>query len=395
VLDTQRLNEIVKLDRDDVFSLSLNTDPSLVEHQRPKPAYRVWTHNAVQRLVRRLAPDVRRTAEPAAQRILAHLDAMPQEGRGLAIFAGPDLWQDYTLPFPLPNHLTYGAPDTIPLLWAMHEYAPYAVVLAFHDHARVLVAYLGQTTAIDEIDLELDTEKWRFKTGRMATSTRRSGVGVGRGIQSSAFEARVLAQYHRFWRNVAVAAARTLAARGIDRVIIGGDQEAAGAVSAALPRPLRETVIGTVAIRPHASLAEIQARTLPLALADRHARDRRLVRSVVQERRVGGTAIDGTAATLEALADGNLRTVVANRDMRATARACVSCGALGVKPGPCAACSGDVRRLTLPQALPMLTRQHGAALELVSADAAAPLADGIGGLLRHPSAGSVNLRRGA
>jgi hypothetical protein len=43
----------------------------------------------------------------------------------------------------------------------------------------------------------------------------------------------------------------------------------------------------------------------------------------------------------------------------------------------------------------MLTRQHGAALELVSADAAAPLADGIGGLLRHPSAGSVNLRRGA
>ncbi|HLY23085.1 MAG TPA: VLRF1 family aeRF1-type release factor [bacterium] len=395
MLDTQRLNEIVKLDRDDVFSLSLNTDPSLVEHQRPKPAYRVWTHNAVQRLVRRLAPDVRRTAEPAAQRILAHLDAMPQEGRGLAIFAGPDLWQDYTLPFPLPNHLTYGAPDTIPLLWAMHEYAPYAVVLAFHDHARVLVAYLGQTTAIDEIDLELDTEKWRFKTGRMATSTRRSGVGVGRGIQSSAFEARVLAQYHRFWRNVAVAAARTLAARGIDRVIIGGDQEAAGAVSAALPRPLRETVIGTVAIRPHASLAEIQARTLPLALADRHARDRRLVRSVVQERRVGGTAIDGTAATLEALADGNLRTVVANRDMRATARACVSCGALGVKPGPCAACSGDVRRLTLPQALPMLTRQHGAALELVSADAAAPLADGIGGLLRHPSAGSVNLRRGA
>lgn len=395
MLDAEPLNEMMKMNHDDVFSLSLNTDPISVEHQRPNPAYRVWTHNAVRRLLSRLAADVREAAEPAAQRILAHVDAMPQEGRGLAIFAGPDLWQDYTLPFPLPNHLTYGAPDTIPLLWAMHEYAPYAVVLAFHDHARVLVAYLGQTTAIDEIDLELDTEKWRFKTGRMATSTRRSGVGVGRGIQSSAFEARVLAQYHRFWRNVAVAAARTLAARGIDRVIIGGNQEAAGAVSAALPRPLRETVIGTVAIRPHASLAEIQARALPLALADRHARDRRLVRSVVQERRAGGTAVDGTAATLEALAAGNLRTVVANRDMRATARACVSCGALGLKPGPCAACSGDVRRLTLPQALPMLTRQHGAALELVSADAAAPLADGIGGLLRHPSAGSVNLRRGA
>jgi hypothetical protein len=395
MLDAEHLNEIVKSDRDDVLSLSLNTDPSLVEHQRPNPAYRVWTHNAVRRLLSRLAADVQEAAEPAAQRILAHLDAVPQEGRGRAIFAGPDLWQAYTLPFPLPNHLTYGAPDTIPLLWAMHEYAPYAVVLAFHDHARLLVAYLGQTIAIDEIDLELDTDQWRFKTGRPATSSRQSGTGVGRGIQSSAHEARVLAQYRRFWRGVAEAAADMLAARGIDRVILGGDKAAAGAVSAALPRPLRETVIGTVAIRPHASLAEIQARALPLALADRHARDRRLVRSVVQERRAGGTAVEGTAATLEALAAGNLRIVIANRDMRATARACVSCGALGVKPGPCAACDGDVRRLTLPQALPMLTRQHGAALELVSADAAAPLADGIGGLLRHPSTASVNLRRGA
>jgi release factor family 10 len=395
MFDAQRLNKIVKLDRDDVFSLSLNTDPSLVEHQRPKPAYRVWTHNAVQRLLRRLAPDVRRAAEPAAERILAHLDAMPQEGRGLAAFAGPDLWRAYTLPFPLPNHLTYGSPDAIPLLWAMHEYAPYAVVLAFHDHARLLVAYLGQTTVIDEIDLELDTKQWRFKTGRMATSSRRSGTGVGRGIQSSAFEARVLAQHHRFWRNVAAAAAHTLAASGIDRVIIGGDKEAAGAVSAALPRRFHDAVIGTVAVRPHATLAEIQARALPLALAHRHAQDRRLVRSIVQERRAGGTAVDGTAATLDALAAGNLRTVVANRDMRATARACVSCGALGVKPGPCAACDGDVRRLALPHALPMLARQHGAALELVDADAAAPLADGIGGLLRHPSTGSVDLRRGA
>lgn len=395
MLDAKSLNEMVKLNRDDVLSLSLNTDPGLVEHQRPNPAYRVWTHNAVRRLLRRLAGDVREAAEPAAQRILAHVDAMPQEGCGLAIFAGPDLWQAYTLPFPLPNHLTYGAPDTIPLLWAMHEYAPYAVVLAFHDHARLLIAYLGQTTAVDEIDLELDTEQWRFKTGRMATSSRRTGTGIGRGIQSSAYEARVLAQYRRFWRNVAESAGRMLAARGIDRVILGGDKEAAGAVSAALPRALRETVIGTVAIRPHTSLAEIQARALPLALADRHARDRRLVRSVAQDRRAGGTAVDGTAATLEALAAGNLRTVVANWDMRATARACVSCGALGVKPGPCAACDGDVRRLTLPQALPMLAQQHGAALELVDADAAAPLADGIGGLLRHPSTGSVDLRRGA
>jgi hypothetical protein len=43
----------------------------------------------------------------------------------------------------------------------------------------------------------------------------------------------------------------------------------------------------------------------------------------------------------------------------------------------------------------MLTARHGAALELVDATTAAPLAEGIGGLLRHPPAVAVDQRRGA
>jgi len=381
---TERLNEIAGLDRDDVLSLSLNTDPTLAEHQRPNPAYRVWAHDAIRRLQRRLPPGTAARVEPVAGRVLAHVDAMPREGRGLAVFAGSRLWQVYTVPFPLPNHLAYGLPDVVAMLWAMHEYAPHGIVLASHDHARLLVAYLGRTAVIDEIDLDLDTTRWQFKTGRVATSSRRAGVGVGRGIQAGAYEARVLAQYRRFWREVAGTAARMLRTRGINRIIMAGDQEAAAAVAAALPRLLREAVIGTVAVRPHASPAEIQDRALPVALAHRHARDRRLVRTIAQERRPGGTGVDGAAATLEALAAGRLGVVVASRDMHGATWACPRCGAIGRTPGACAACGGDIRRLALPQALPILTRRHGAALELVDADAALPLAEGIGGALRRP-----------
>ncbi|HEV2357640.1 MAG TPA: VLRF1 family aeRF1-type release factor [bacterium] len=395
MVDAERLNEIVKAGRDDVFSLSLNTDPSLAEHQRPNPAYRVWTHNAVRRLLRRLSPEARERAEPVARRMLAHVDAMPQEGRGLALFAGPRLWEIYTLPFPLPNHLAYGAPDAVPVLWAIHEYAPYAIVLVFHDHARLLVAYLGWTAVVDEITLDLDTEQWRFKYGRLATSSRRVGTGVGRGIQSDAHEARVLAQYRRFWRHVAETAAHRLTAQSIDRIIIAGNKEAAVAVSALLPRSLHEAVIGTVAVPPNATLAQIQARVLPVALAHRHARDRRLVRSIAQERRPKGIGVEGATATLEALAAGNLRVVVADRDMQATTWTCSRCGALGMKPAPCAACGGEMRRLMLPWELPSLVRRYGAVLELVGAEAARPLADGVGGLLRYPPATSVNMCRGA
>jgi Bacterial archaeo-eukaryotic release factor family 10 len=395
MVDADRLNEIVKADRDDVFSLSLNTDPSLAEHQRPNPAYRVWTRNAVRRLLRRMSPETRPRAEPAADRLLAHVDAMPQEGRGTAVFAGPGLWETYTLPFPLPNHLSYGRPDAVPVLWAIHEYAPYALVVVFHDRARLLVAYLGETAVVDEITLELATEQWGFKYGRTATSSRRGGVGVGRGTQSDAYQARVLAQYRRFWHAVAEAAARTLAARRIDRIILAGNKEAAAAVSAALPRPLHSAVVGTLAVPPHATLAEIQARALPVALAHRHGRDRRLVRSIAEERRPEGMGLDGAAATLEALAAGKLRIIVAGRDMHAAAWVCSRCGVPGTGVAQCAACGGSMRRLTLPWELPVLAARYGAALEVVGIDAAAPLADGIGGLLRYAPAAAVDLRRGA
>jgi hypothetical protein len=395
VVDADRLHELVKANRDDVFSLSLNTDPNLAEQQRPNPAYRVWTHDAVRRLLRRMSPEARTRAEPAAERLLAHVDGMQRNGRGTAVFAGPGLWETYTLPFPLPNDLSYGRPNAVPVLWAIHEYAPYAVVIVFHDQARLLVAYLGQTAVVDEISLDLDTEQWGFKYGRTATSSRRGGVGVGRGAQPDAYQARVLAQYRRFWHAVAAAAARMLAARRIDRIIMAGNKEAIAVVSAALPRPLQGAVVGTVAAAPYATLAAIQARALPVALAHRHGRGRRLVRSIAEERRPGGIGLDGAAATLEALAAGKLRIVVAGRDMRATAWICTSCGTPGAGTAKCAACGGMMRRLTLPWELPVLASRYGAALEIVGADAAAPLSDGIGGLLRYPPAASVDLRRGA
>lgn len=395
MIDEARLTELAQMERDDVFSLTLNTDPSLAQHQRPNPAYRIWAHDAVHRLLHRMPPDARRRAEPSAQRLLAHVDAMPQEGRGLAIFAAPDLWETWTVPFPLPNHLAYGRPDTVAALWAIHEYPPYAIVLVSHDRARLLVAYLGRAAVVDEIELDLHPEQWRFKTGRMATSSRGSGIGVGRGIQSSAHEARVLAQHHRFWRDVAEAAARMLTARRIDRVILGGDAEAAGAVSAALPGPLRDAVVGTAAVPAYATVAEIGARVLPIALADHRARDRRVVRSIAEERHAGGTGVDGAAATLNALTAGTLRVVVAARDMHAPAWVCSGCGRIAATASRCAVCGGEPQRLVLPQALPLLTARHGAALQLIDADAAAPLADGIGGLLRRPPAAPATLDRGA
>src|SRR3990172_2390343 len=81
------------------------------------------------------------------------------------------------LPVPLTNRAQYGRPDVVPVLWAVDEYEPYAILAVDREHARILIAYLGRTTTVDEETLELDTSDWRFKAGRQPSFTGRGGGG--------------------------------------------------------------------------------------------------------------------------------------------------------------------------------------------------------------------------
>ena len=49
------------------------------------------------------------------------------------------------LPVPLRHHVAYGRPDVLPLLWAMDEYQPYAILAVTRERARLL----GGTCTID------------------------------------------------------------------------------------------------------------------------------------------------------------------------------------------------------------------------------------------------------
>ncbi len=388
---TNELTGLLETNREDVFSISLDVDPTKPEHQTPNPAYRIWLHQAVHRTLDGIPAPARQEAARTAQRVLAHVAAAPPRGRGLVIFAAPDLWRAYVLPFPLPNHVQYGRPDLMPMLWAMHEYKAYAIVAVYREHARIAVAHLGRATVVDEETLELDTSDWRFKAGRTDTYTRGVGIGVGRGAQADPFDARIDEHLRRFWRRVAAAAAQALADLHVDRVILGGPEEAVTAVRDLLPEQVRRCVIGIVPIPSYASLAEIQERTLPLALADRHRQEARLVADVLDRARAGGGGVTGRVATFDALLLGEVRVLVAARDLEGDVWRCRQCERVSTSPvAACPACGGAVDRVPLQQVLPLLARRHGAGLELVGSPASSQLTDGIGGLLRYlPSQASA------
>jgi peptide subunit release factor 1 (eRF1) len=386
MLRPQDLADLVETDRRDVISISLDVDATKPENQSEPPAYLIWLRNALRATVDRLFEDKRRVADEPAMAVIRFVESMKPAGRGLAIFAGPDLWRQYVLPFPLPNRVAHGRPDLIPLLWAIDEYQPYAVLVVDREHARILVSTLGAARVVEEEVLQLDTSDWRFKAGRQPTFTKATGTGASRGTQRDTFDARVEDHVRRFWQSAAEAAGRWLDELQIHRLIIGGQEEAANTVREMLPEPARRKVVGIVPLPAHAEVSVIRERTLPIALEEERRRDIDLVAQVLEGAKARSGGVVGKAATVEALMEGQALRVVADRDLAGEVWQCTQCQFVsGRAVKECPACGGTVETLPLSQALPLLARRGGATIEFVGDEAAEGLRphDGLGAILRY------------
>jgi rubrerythrin len=366
MLRARDLSELIEMDRQDVLSVSLDIDRTKPEHQKAHPAYAIWLRNSVRELLNGFSKEDRRNVEDLSARVLSFVEDLRPEGRGLVVFAAPDFWRQYFLPFPVPNRLRYGRADVMPMLWAIDEYEPYAILFVDREHARVMIAYLGAATVVEEETLELDTSDWRFKAGRPPTSTKQTGTGAGRGAQRDTFEARVDEHIRRFWQGAAEAAARWLETLEVRRLIIGGPEEAASAVRDLLPEPVRNKVVALVPLPAYAGTAEIQELTLPVALAEEHRRDAELVAQLLEAAGAGSRAAVGKAATLNALMQGQVMTLVAARDLDGDVWRCTACAYVAADAvAPCPVCGGVIQQTPFAQLLPQLAHRNAATIELV------------------------------
>ncbi|MDR7481712.1 MAG: VLRF1 family aeRF1-type release factor [Armatimonadota bacterium] len=351
------LDDLLAMDRDDVLSVALNTDPARPENQAAHPAYQIWLTNALRDLLAELPARRRRQARPTVERVTHYVATWKPAGRGIALFAARGLWRTLTLQVPLPHRVRYGQPDVTAVLEALDEHRPYAILAVDHRRARLALGYLGNATLLAEEKLDLHTEYWRRTTGRRPTAARRLGEGAGRGNQHDEFDARLEAHYRAFWEHVAHEAERAMAARGLDRLVIGGPAEAASAVARLLPPDRRRTVVATVPLPLYRGLPEMLRRTLQVAVEAERRRDRALVADAL-EAAGSQRAVLGWPAVHEALRVGQVHALVVDRTV-----------------------------LARHPELPRSARAAGARLELVDADAAAPLHahGGIAALLRHPT----------
>ncbi len=386
MLDPEDLMALVTSPRRDVLSVCLDVDPTKPENQRPEPAWRIWARHALHEVVDQLPKEERRSAREVADRVLHYLrDSRPQ-GRGIALFAAPDLWQEYRLPVPLPNLVRYGRPDIWPLLWAADEYQPYAILVVHRDHAQLLLAYLGTASLVEEETLELDTTSWRFASGRPPTFTSRVGTGATRGAQRDTFEARVDDHLRRFWAGVAEAAARFVEERRIGRLLIGGPEEAAFGVRDQLPEPAARKVVAVVPLpSPLEDWPQIRDRILTVVRQVEREREAQRVQELL-DRSAEGRGVLGLEPTLDALLRQQVQLVVVDRELETEVVECPGCGYVGARPLPtCPVCGAAVVRTWLTQVLPFLAHRNRAELEVTNPQPTLRSHGGIGALLRYPA----------
>lgn len=379
------INELLSMTRDNILSVSLNIDPDDPDHQRANPAYRIWLRNAARDLFQDLPSRTGRQVKAIVARILRRLED-PLKGRGFAVYAAPDFWREFSLPFPLPNRLNYGQPDLLPVLWALDEYEPYGVLAVTRERVRILTVYLGRTSVVGQEVLVLDPSSWRFTSGRQPTFTRMTGTGAARGAQRDTFDARVEEQIRRLWQAAARAAEEFLDQKRIDRLIIAGPEEDVHAVRRELSTKAAAKVFATVPVPSHAALDEIRTRTLPVALGEERRRELALVEEIVTNAAARAGAVVGLTASLVALNRGRARIVVADVHVERDVWYCPRCmEASATEQGTCPVCGTATVRAGLLHVLPLLVRRRGADLELVNGEAAETLRphEGIGALLRY------------
>jgi len=271
-----------------------------------------------------LGPAAAEAVEANLERISAWFAAGTdrRNTRGVALFsdAAADLFEVVELPVAVRDHVSLGdRPDVAPLCEARGRCAPALAVVLDRHRARF---FHIEGTAVEEVK-----EADRPPVRRVDTDLELGG-----------WERQHEEQARRHVRGVARELGRHLEARSVEHVVLGGAREAVAALETCLARAVREKVVGTVTMAmtaPAAEVARATAEVLRRARGREQARLLQVVRSGAEQRR---GAVTGLEATLGALAEGRVTTLVVDPETHGPGARCAVCGRLTVDAARCPRC---------------------------------------------------------
>lgn len=233
---------------------------------------------------------------------------------GLAIFTfgDQDFFRAYPSAISFRNRVRVGPrPYVKPLNHLLDHYAHYGVAVVDRIGAKFFEYHLGELqdaggTMGDEV------RKQKLGGGSARGGGTSSATGQ-RGGQGGRHEEEVI---NRNMRESAAAAGSFFAGKPIRRLFLGGTAENVALYRDNLSKQLQSCVAGTFPADMTAGEHEIRERSLALLKEANIERERKLVKNMITAAAKGSNAVVGLDATLKALNDGRVQTLVVSDGYR-------------------------------------------------------------------------------
>lgn len=298
-------------------------------------------------------------------------DEFREENRGAAIYTevGGAWFEAMQFPVPVPNRMVVAEKPVIaPLAQVLTAYQHHGVVLLDREHVRILSVYLG--TLLDEIEV------------RKEPIDTASHVQAG-GYSQKRYQKRKAEEMRSFFKEFAEEVERFVRRYKPEDLVVLGTEENVAKFREFLPEPVQQLVVYTGPAGVDEPAPEVMARLEPHLRAHREQEEQATLERLYERSAQDYLATAGFQATLTALQEGRVETLVVARDRQREGTRCTQCGFVFSRAMPqCPYDGGELAPVPdVVEEMVRIAQAQEAQVEFVDPNAVAELR-GVGALLR-------------
>ncbi|MEW6003327.1 MAG: hypothetical protein AB1638_11890 [Nitrospirota bacterium] len=372
MLSREELKEIASISGKDGYfvSLYLNVDPVFNQRADYLVHFKNMMKDTIETLDKRVYKKVKDDLKKIDNYVLTN-KRLFKKGLALLSSSANSFWREYLLKVPVKNELIVDkTPYTKPLMDILDNYEKYVVLLFDKESARIFAVHLGEIVEYGEVHCE-DIPGKHKKGGWYALSQNH-------------YERHIDYHVGLHLKDVVVKIDSFLSGKKINRLIIGGSDEAVSMVKGMLHKTLLDKVIGTVKVEMFAKKDEVLKKVEPVVNAFEKEEEENTVETLIARAMKNENAVLGLADVLNALREQKVMKLVFIKDFKSTGYTCRRCSSLSAqKIESCPYCKGEMETVDYMVDLAgQIAIQQGALVEVMQDNKKLKEAGGIGAFLR-------------
>lgn len=208
-----------------------------------------------------------------------------------------------------------------PLIFLLDQYEPYAVITANRHVAKFFIVSLGEINKSEEFTSDIP---------------KRHDQG---GWSQKRFERKIERMVEKHVQQVTKFAVKQLKNTGVERIVLGGDDNMVHLLKENLPERELKMVVGTIPSNPHESTSETLERTLKVANEAERAGEQLAVQELRDALAHIGKAVSGIEETLDAVNDKKIAKLILHNDFHVDGALCHNCQMLLAPTTQCPNCN--------------------------------------------------------